>query len=122
MLDPICKMEVQEEKAIKLEFGGQPFYFCSEYCKKTFLDQESKKPAPVKTKADGKTIYTCPMHPEIEQDHPGNCPKCGMTLVPKNTGNAHAEEKKESRSHSNSASGIFRGAVKPDDRWGSHEL
>jgi len=26
-------------------------------------------------------IYTCPMHPEIEQDHPGNCPKCGMTLV-----------------------------------------
>src|ERR1043165_3210669 len=28
-------------------------------------------------------IYTCPMHPEIEQDHPGACPKCGMTLEPK---------------------------------------
>src|SRR6266511_3370673 len=28
-------------------------------------------------------IYTCPMHPEIEQDHPGECPKCGMTLEPK---------------------------------------
>jgi len=28
-------------------------------------------------------IYTCPMHPEIEQDHPGNCPICGMTLEPK---------------------------------------
>lgn len=28
------------------------------------------------------TIYTCPMHPEIRQDHPGNCPKCGMTLEP----------------------------------------
>ncbi len=27
-------------------------------------------------------IYTCPMHPEIRQDHPGNCPKCGMTLEP----------------------------------------
>jgi Cu+-exporting ATPase len=26
------------------------------------------------------TIYTCPMHPEIQQDHPGECPKCGMTL------------------------------------------
>ena len=26
------------------------------------------------------TIYTCPMHPEVQQDHPGNCPKCGMTL------------------------------------------
>ena len=28
------------------------------------------------------TLYTCPMHPEIRQDHPGNCPKCGMTLEP----------------------------------------
>jgi P-type Cu+ transporter len=30
----------------------------------------------------GVTVYTCPMHPEIRQDHPGNCPKCGMTLEP----------------------------------------
>src|SRR5664279_4649192 len=30
-----------------------------------------------------KPIYTCPMHPEVQQDHPGNCPKCGMTLEPK---------------------------------------
>ncbi|HEY1784638.1 MAG TPA: heavy metal translocating P-type ATPase [Pirellulales bacterium] len=29
------------------------------------------------------TIYTCPMHPEVQQDHPGNCPKCGMALEPK---------------------------------------
>jgi P-type Cu+ transporter len=28
-------------------------------------------------------IYTCPMHPQIEQDHPGNCPICGMALEPK---------------------------------------
>ena len=28
-------------------------------------------------------IYTCPMHPEIEQDRPGTCPKCGMALEPK---------------------------------------
>jgi Cu+-exporting ATPase len=28
------------------------------------------------------TLYTCPMHPEIRQDHPGNCPKCGMALEP----------------------------------------
>jgi Cu(I)/Ag(I) efflux system membrane fusion protein len=27
--------------------------------------------------------YTCPMHPEIVQDHPGNCPICGMKLVEK---------------------------------------
>jgi len=29
-----------------------------------------------------KTEYTCPMHPEVRQDHPGNCPKCGMALEP----------------------------------------
>src|SRR5438046_902325 len=39
-------------------------------------------------------IYTCPMHPEIEQDHPGACPKCGMTLEPKDIG-AEEEEQKE---------------------------
>jgi Cu+-exporting ATPase len=27
------------------------------------------------------TIYTCPMHPEVRQDAPGKCPKCGMNLV-----------------------------------------
>lgn len=32
------------------------------------------------------TLYTCLMHPEVVQDHPGNCPKCGMRLVPKRGG------------------------------------
>ncbi len=36
-------------------------------------------------------VYTCPMHPEIIRDKPGNCPICGMTLVKKVTNN-HAEE------------------------------
>ena len=31
---------------------------------------------------DPETIYTCPMHPEIEQVGPGNCPICGMVLEP----------------------------------------
>ncbi len=39
--------------------------------------------APPSSPIAAKVIYTCPMHPEIEQDHPGKCPKCGMTLVPK---------------------------------------
>ncbi|HAF15634.1 MAG TPA: copper-transporting ATPase, partial [Blastocatellia bacterium] len=42
-----------------------------------------------------KTIYTCPMHPEIEQDHPGNCPICGMTLEPKNVVAGGKEENAE---------------------------
>jgi Cu+-exporting ATPase len=44
-----------------------------------------------------KTIYTCPMHPQIEQDHPGNCPICGMTLEPKNAGAGSEEENAELR-------------------------
>src|SRR5881409_226958 len=43
-------------------------------------------------------IYTCAMHPEIEQDHPGACPKCGMTLEPKTVGAGDEEEQKEVRS------------------------
>jgi Cu+-exporting ATPase len=44
-------------------------------------------PAPVDPQAAGQpplagAVYTCPMHPEIQQSHPGNCPKCGMTLEP----------------------------------------
>ncbi|HQH40228.1 MAG TPA: heavy metal-binding domain-containing protein [Bacteroidales bacterium] len=30
-----------------------------------------------------KVYYTCPMHPEIKSDKPGECPICGMTLVKK---------------------------------------
>ncbi|MBI3862250.1 MAG: copper-translocating P-type ATPase [Planctomycetia bacterium] len=32
--------------------------------------------------AAGATMFTCPMHPEVQQDHPGDCPKCGMALEP----------------------------------------
>jgi predicted nucleic-acid-binding Zn-ribbon protein len=30
----------------------------------------------------GTILYTCPMHPEVRESHPGSCPKCGMTLLP----------------------------------------
>ena len=39
-------------------------------------------PTPAPVPAAPGTVYTCPMHPEICQDHPGNCPKCGMSLEP----------------------------------------
>jgi len=38
------------------------------------------------------------MHPEIEQDHPGQCPKCGMTLEPKTVGGVDEQEQREIRS------------------------
>ena len=45
-----------------------------------------------------KPIYTCPMHPEVQQDHPGNCPKCGMTLELKTvTAGTNDEESAELR-------------------------
>ena len=40
------------------------------------LEPKTVKAAPTKTQ------YTCPMHPEVVQDEPGNCPKCGMALEP----------------------------------------
>jgi Cu+-exporting ATPase len=43
------------------------------------------------------TLYTCPMHPQIEQDHPGACPICGMALEPKNVAAGGAEENAELR-------------------------
>ncbi len=36
--------------------------------------------SPVTTSLDGQRLYSCPMHPEIQQDLPGDCPRCGMTL------------------------------------------
>jgi hypothetical protein len=48
------------------------------------MDTGKKADAPSgKAGAKGKTIYTCEMHPEIQSDKPGNCPKCGMKLTPK---------------------------------------
>jgi P-type Cu+ transporter len=40
-------------------------------------------------------IYTCPMHPEIEQDKPGSCPICGMALEPKTISAASPEDDSE---------------------------
>ena len=45
--------------------------------------------APSKPAPKG-AIYTCPMHPEIRQDHPGNCPICGMALEPEIAAEAKA--------------------------------
>ena len=38
------------------------------------------QPVHAQVKADAKPVYACPMHPEVSQDKPGHCPKCGMKL------------------------------------------
>ncbi len=89
--DPICGMTVDPSKAIHASVGGVDHYFCSAHCKEKFLNQ-NLAPVP-QAKSSGKTIYTCPMDPEIKQDHPGDCPKCGMHLEPLNpTGEGHEDE------------------------------
>lgn len=77
--DPICGMEVDETKAIKLTQDGLIYNFCSENCRQKFLSQPPVRKPWV---SDNKTAYTCPMHPEVRRDEPGDCPKCGMRLEP----------------------------------------
>jgi P-type Cu+ transporter len=83
--DPVCGMKVDSKSASEsYEHSGVTYYFCSEHCLKQFQADPTKylaKSAPAAVPAKGAQ-YTCPMHPEIVQDGPGSCPKCGMALVP----------------------------------------
>lgn len=85
--DPVCGMPVTDQSEHRHAHEGRLYYFCSAHCKTKFSANPSQfavanpAPQPEQQVAAG-TIYTCPMHPEVRQDHPGNCPKCGMTLEP----------------------------------------
>jgi Cu+-exporting ATPase len=82
-------MAVTEASPHKAQHSGRSYWFCSDGCRAKFVadparyaDPPKHAPATAGPLAAGGTIYTCPMHPEIRQDHPGNCPKCGMALEP----------------------------------------
>ena len=49
----------------------------------SFAQTSKQKTSTAKSDTTAKYIYTCTMHPEVMKDKPGNCPKCGMTLVKK---------------------------------------
>ncbi|MDQ6647138.1 MAG: heavy metal translocating P-type ATPase [Pseudomonadota bacterium] len=82
--DPVCGMTVDPKTASHhAEHAGKTYYFCSARCREKFVAAPStwleERPAPPVTAG---TIYTCPMHPEVQQVGPGDCPKCGMALEP----------------------------------------
>ncbi|MEX1034700.1 MAG: heavy metal translocating P-type ATPase [Sneathiella sp.] len=91
--DPVCGMSVKRDAGKPSHnYNGETYHFCSQKCHDKFerdpyfyLSGNHKK----QQKAAPKdTQYTCPMHPEIVQDHPGDCPKCGMALEPMGIPNA----------------------------------
>jgi Cu2+-exporting ATPase len=89
------------EAKVEGKSGGK--YYCPMRCEgdKTYekpgdcpvCGMHLKKEETRQTPGAGKTVYTCPMHPEIKQDHPGSCPKCGMDLVPEKAEETSEEEK-----------------------------
>jgi len=86
--DPVCGMTVDPATVKhRASYAGEAYFFCSAGCHSKFeadptayvghkTESSAAKPAP-----EG-TIYTCPMHPQIRQPGPGNCPICGMALEP----------------------------------------
>ncbi|MFA4916903.1 MAG: heavy metal translocating P-type ATPase [Syntrophales bacterium] len=84
--DPVCNMVVSNDSEYYYHYANKHYYFCSEHCLHKFrehperyLDKEASLPYETGVKS---TTYTCPMHPEIQQQGPGSCPKCGMALEP----------------------------------------
>jgi Cu+-exporting ATPase len=75
--------------AHRAEHAGTVVYFCCAHCRARFLADPGKytiprSPDPMTAPAPAlhQRLYTCPMHPEIQEQAPGNCPVCGMALEP----------------------------------------
>lgn len=87
-IDSVCGMTVDPKQSkYNLTYQGKLYLFCSAHCLERFKTNPEQyiQSAPIQKEMPlSKALYTCPMHPEILQDHPGNCPICGMTLELKN--------------------------------------
>ncbi len=93
--DPVCGMDVPDDSKYSYQYKDKDYRFCSEHCLLKFKNSPHKyldkkegtsyclddEACPI-TADTSKILYTCPMHPEVAQDHPGSCPKCGMALEP----------------------------------------
>ncbi len=93
--DPVCGMEVGPETAHRFLHAGTDYLFCSAGCLAKFRESPGRylsaegggETSRQEESAEGKigrgAEYTCPMHPEVVRDAPGDCPKCGMALEPR---------------------------------------
>ncbi|MDQ8726941.1 heavy metal translocating P-type ATPase [Bradyrhizobium sp. LHD-71] len=91
-IDPVCGMTVDPVSAKhRFAYRGEDHVFCSAGCRTKFEADPERYLARNKAGSAPKThpspeqadaIYTCPMHPEVRQVGPGNCPICGMALEP----------------------------------------
>ncbi len=104
-IDPVCGMTVAPgDEAARFEHDGTEYLFCSTSCAEKFradpprylekqdegahhsdhscCDHEAKADSAARREGPTDAIYTCPMHPEVRQVGPGDCPKCGMALEP----------------------------------------
>ncbi len=104
MTDPICGMDVEPDRAAgSYVHDGQTYYFCSQHCLAKFIEDPEKflkspeaahaahslghaheHAAPSKAKSNevARSVYVCPMDPEVRESKLGACPKCGMALEP----------------------------------------
>ena len=95
VVDPVCGMTVSPDTAAGMvAHEGKTYYFCSRGCTERFRSapdsflEAAPTPAPreddpAAAGPDTAQEWTCPMHPEVVQDHPGSCPLCGMALEPR---------------------------------------
>ena len=96
LTDPVCDMTVSPDAKYSYLHVGKQYFFCSDHCLQKFKEHPEqypeKKTAPPLEKTTVEGTYTCPMHPEVIQDHPGSCPKCGMALEPVTSGGEERNE------------------------------
>jgi Cu+-exporting ATPase len=85
VIDPVCGMTVDKHAAAgKTVFAGKAYHFCSQHCLDKFQENPTKYLQPIAAVvAQAAGEYTCPMHPEVVRNKPGNCPICGMALEPR---------------------------------------
>lgn len=82
-IDPVCGMKVDKSTHRTWLYKDQTYYFCNDKCLHKFSENPEHYLHGLHIKkGPSDAIYTCPMHPQIQQKGPGSCPICGMALEP----------------------------------------